>query len=117
MIGHLDLVTKFCELTGRTLSLEYRDIAETAVETLSRYDIPFEINTGAIARGYRTSPYPSEQLLRCIKKCGGNIVFSSDCHDRQALDCGFEQAARLAADCGFERYTVFGAAGRTYLPL
>ena len=117
IIGHLDLLTKFREQTGRVLSPEYWDIAEAAVRTLSNYDIPFEINTGAMAKGYRTTPYPDERLLRCIRKCGGSIVINSDCHDRTKLNYGFAQAAKLAVDCGFNGHIVLTGQGRLSLPL
>ena len=53
----------------------------------------FEVNTGAISRGYRTSPYPQMEFLRELHICGFCAVITSDCHDAEKLDCGFELAA------------------------
>ena len=61
-----------------------------------------EVNTGAIARGYRTQPYPGEAMLRRIAECGGRIIFTSDCHNSDYLDCAFGEAAQLARACGFK---------------
>ncbi len=102
ILGHLDLITKFNEgdrffpTTGR-----YLDAAAAAIETLAKTDILFEINTGAISRGYRTAPYPSAPLLKLIREKGGRILLTSDCHHADALLCAFDQAAELAKSCGF----------------
>ena len=63
----------------------------------------FEINTGAMAKGYRTVPYPSESILKKIKKGGGKIIISSDTHSVDTVDYAFKDAMRLAEICGFER--------------
>ena len=51
--------------------------------------------TGAIARGYRTSPYPDPFLLRAMQDAGVKLMLNSDCHDRRFLLCGFDQYAHL----------------------
>ncbi|MBQ3596648.1 MAG: histidinol-phosphatase [Clostridia bacterium] len=104
-IAHLDLVTKFNEKLGVTLTEEYFNYAYKAVDRLVTYGIPFEINTGAIARGYRTSPYPHVNLLKRINQAGGKIIINSDCHNKDFLDCHFVEAEKLAQSAGFtERY-------------
>lgn len=102
ILGHLDLITKFNEgdrlfpTTGR-----YFDAAAAAIESLAQTGVLFEINTGAISRGYRTAPYPSAALLRFIREKGGRILLSSDCHHADALLCAFEASTTLAKSCGF----------------
>ena len=58
IIGHFDLITKFNE--GEALFSEsdprYIRAATEAVDRLLTAGVPFEINTGAISRGYRTAP-------------------------------------------------------------
>lgn len=102
ILGHLDLITKFNE-DDRLFSTggRYFDAAVSAIESLVKTGILFEINTGAISRGYRTSPYPSGSLLRIIREKGGQILLSSDCHHADALLCAFDSAAALAKSCGF----------------
>ena len=50
----------------------------------------FEINTGAMARGYRTTPYPGPILRRAIARKGGTFILSSDCHRKEQLLYGLE---------------------------
>lgn len=82
IIGHLDLITKFNE--GYKYFDEthprYVKAYKSAVDALVKYNKPFEINTGAISRGYRTFPYPSMQIIQYIKDKGGKFILSSDSH-------------------------------------
>lgn len=67
----------------------------------------FEVNTATIAREYRTRPYPSTKLLEAFHDMRFGAVISSDCHNGQFLDCGFEKARDILALCGFkERYVL-----------
>ncbi len=108
IIGHFDLITKFNE--GEAMFSEsdprYVDAYRAALIKLIPYNKPFEINTGAMARGYRSVSYPSKQILQDIYNMGGSIAISSDCHDKAALDYGFDEAASLAKSCGFKRFMV-----------
>lgn len=104
IIGHIDLVSKFSEELGFSESNRFLASAEKAVKKLIPFGKPFEINTGAMARGVRSIPYPSPEILKMIKENGGRIIISSDCHDKKYLDFAFEQAQRLAIDCGFTEY-------------
>ena len=100
MIGHFDLVTKFNE--GNVLFSEshprYREAAESAAKKLISAGVPFEINTGAMAKKLRTSPYPAPWLCDFISANGGRFILSSDCHSRQLLDFCFEEIISLAND-------------------
>lgn len=107
IIGHFDLITKHCEKENffDTESKEYRDYALSAAHALKGKIPFFEVNTGAISRKNRTSPYPQKFILKELKALGFGAVISSDCHDKNYLDCGFEDARKLLAECGFdERY-------------
>ena len=61
----------------------------------------FEINMGAMSRGYRTSFYPATNLLHLLKKENAPIILSSDCHNTQALDAYFDQTKDILRDVGF----------------
>ncbi len=101
MIGHFDLVTKFNE-SDRLFSTESPDYIgawQSAADSLLRRSIPFEINTGAIARGCRKTPYPSYDIAKYVSDNGGSLVFSSDCHDAEYLDCGYETCLPLYDGC------------------
>lgn len=107
ILGHFDLITKNLEIAPLfdTESAEYKKAAVEAIDALSGKIPFFEVNTGAIARGYRRSPYPTLDLIKEFKKRGFGAAISSDCHDGNFLDCGFEQARELLRAGGFtERY-------------
>lgn len=113
IIGHFDLFTKFNE-GGRLFdegSPRYRKAALEALEAVMEQDVIFEINTGAISRGYRTAPYPSPFLLRAIREKGGRVCVTSDSHSARTITCAFPQAARLARECGFRETWLLGSGG------
>ena len=113
IVGHLDLVTKFNE-GGRLFdenSPRYRTAALSAVEALLKRDVIFEVNTGAMARGYRSVPYPAPLLLRAIRQGGGRICITGDSHSAGSLLYGYRQAADLAASCGFREVMVLTGEG------
>lgn len=113
IVGHFDLPTKFNERAALydTASKPYRDAAFAAMETLNAADKIFEINTGAISRGWRSSPYPSEELLRHLHSLGGRVLISSDAHSADAMTCAFDRAEALAKACGFTELWQFNGHG------
>ena len=117
IIGHFDLVSKFSEKNGYGESPRFLSSAEKAVKALVPYGLPFEINTGAMARGVRSVPYPSPEILKKIKKHGGEIMLSSDCHDKNYLDFAFDKAAALARETGFTRAAVIKNGKTEYVKL
>lgn len=101
-IGHFDLLSKFNEDGAFFTEDEaYLTLAFDAVDALCAQNAVFEINTGAMRRGYRSAPYPSFAILRRLREKGARIILSSDCHDPGALCYGFEDAAALARRAGF----------------
>lgn len=103
IVGHFDLFTKFNEGNRLfdTADPRYRGPALEALDALLEKDVIFEINTGAISRGYRTTPYPNPCFLRRIREKGGRVAVTSDSHSAASLLCAYDQAFHLAADCGF----------------
>ena len=55
----------------------------------------FEINTGAISRGYRTTPYPAPDQIEYIRSRGGVLILSSDRHAAGTICSGFGEFAYL----------------------
>ena len=93
VIGHFDLVTKFNE-NGKFFDVtneRYRAAWKRAADTLLPYDIPFEVNTGVIARGYRSEPYPALEIADYIRKKGGKLILSSDAHRKENIAFQFEK--------------------------
>lgn len=97
ILGHIDLVTKFSERMNWNFESNswYRDAAITALECAIKHDKFIEVNTGAISRGYRTTPYPAPFLLKRIKELNGRVILSSDCHNKNNLDCYFKESLDL----------------------
>ena len=104
ILGHIELVMKFNEAQDLIDDADPRYLgpALECAELAARSGRLVEVNTGAIARGYRSQPYPGEAMLRRIHECGGRIMLSSDCHNSDYLDCRFPEAAALAKACGFQ---------------
>ena len=112
-IGHFDLVTKFNQ-DDRLFSTCYDDYIQPALEAMDKllqYNLPFEINTGAMSRGYRKEPYPSEFLLRELHSRGGRIIINSDAHSRNTICHEYEKAAGLAYACGFREHCILTSDG------
>ena len=91
IVGLFDLITKFNE--GNRYFDEnacwYKEAALKALRKVAEHKPIFEINTGAMARGYRSRPYPADFLLEEIHKIGCPVVLNSDCHDKMYLNHEF----------------------------
>ena len=74
-----------------------------------------EINPGAVARGYRKTPYPSRDLLQELHKRGARVTVSSDAHTAGEIAFGFAEAERLAHECGFTEYWIYD--GSAFAPV
>lgn len=102
IVGHFDIVTKFNE--GGVLFDEsdprYRKYALDALDALLERDALFEINTGAVSRGHRKTPYPSPMLLHRIAEKRGRVTLSADAHSKAHLLSEFEPALQIARAAG-----------------
>jgi len=119
IIGHFDLIRKFDEQGAMfdEAHPRYRAAVLGALDALAPGRPIFEINTGAIARGWRKTPFPSLWILREIRARGCPIALGSDCHDKNFLDCGLDDAAALAREAGFRGQVVLTGAGWAEVPL
>ena len=92
IIGHFDLVNKFNEGCKFFDVKHPRYVAAytKALDKLLKTGRPFEINTGAISRGYRTEPYPHADILKIIKERGGKLILSSDAHHEKNVAYQFD---------------------------
>lgn len=119
IVGHFDLISKNCELAPLFDETDerYQKYALDCFYALKEKIPVFEVNTGAIARGYRTTPYPRAFLLKEMAKTGVGITLASDCHDNELLSCGFDDALRLCAECGVKELQIFTKGGFKGIPL
>lgn len=113
IVGHFDLITMNNEGGQRfdEGDRRYRRAALEALEAVMERDVIFEINTGAMSRGYRSTPYPSLFLLRAIRERGGRICIASDSHSTATITHAFPRAAELAESCGFREAWVLAKTG------
>ena len=102
IVGHFDLLTKFNggDRFFDETSPKYRGYALDALDALIDKDLIFEINTGAISRGYRREPYPADFILRRIVERGGRIMINSDSHASDTILGYFPEALEYARSCG-----------------
>ena len=101
IIGHFDLVTKFIE-QDPAFDLRhprYVKAWQAAADRLLETGKPFEVNTGAMSRGYRTSPYPSEEIRQYLLSRGGRLLLSSDAHAKENIAFGFDLPGSGWMDC------------------
>lgn len=93
IIGHFDLITKFNdqEPLFDESHPRYEAAWKKALDTLLLLQVPFEINTGAISRGYKALPYPAPRILGYIRDRGGKTIMTSDSHQKETLCFAFDQ--------------------------
>ena len=108
IVGHFDLVSKHAENVCffDTESREYQSAALEALHTVSETHRVFELNTGAIGRGYRKTPYLAPFLMRELKALGCGLVISSDCHDKRNLAVYYPEAVEYAKSFGFSELLI-----------
>jgi len=116
IVGHFDLITKFDEPAPffNPESPRYKRAARTAMEALVAAGKIFEVNTGAISRGYRTAPYPSKELLQQLHEMGGRVTVSADAHHVSGVACAFDKAEQLIKACGFREILILE--GKEFVP-
>ena len=105
IIGHFDVLTKHFDKTPiiDCKHPRYLNAAKKAIEKLANENVLFEINTGAISRGYKKNPYPSIELLKYIKEQNGKIIITGDCHKKDKLLDNYETAILYAKSAGFNK--------------
>ncbi len=104
IVGHFDLITKYSERHPELIdtdSAAYRSAALEALHALRESFDLFEVNTGAIGRGYKKHPYPAPFILKELKALGAKLVITSDCHKMEFLDTGLKEARSLLSSLGF----------------
>ena len=109
IVGHFDLLTKFNEKYHYLdeSDSKYQAIALEALDAVMESDVLFEINTGAISRGWRTAPYPAPFILKHIAAQRGRVILNSDAHAKESLLCEFENTCEYAKACGVSELWVY----------
>lgn len=92
IIGHFDLIVKYNSDSSLFDTNHPRYIAawQAAADAIIKTSAVVEINTGGIARGHVKHQYPSEEIIDYFKAHGKKMIFSSDCHNKDFLLCGYD---------------------------
>ena len=119
IVGHFDLLTKFDERAAifDTGDPRYIKAGLEALDALLEKDLIFEVNTGAMSRGYRTTPYPAPIFLRRIAEKRGNVILSSDAHNKDALTYGFDKAIQIMKASGIGSVLTMTPSGWKNIPI
>lgn len=109
IVGHLDLVSKHSEKQPLfdINRFEYKSLAIEALREIVQKCNVLEVNTGAISRSYRKTPYPARFLLEEIKRLKAKVVFSSDCHNMEYLDCYYNESMEMLKSVGINEIAIF----------
>lgn len=104
IVGHFDLITKYDEMDIQYFlnNKEYLSLASNYLDKASDCDVIFEVNTGAMGRGIRKTPYLGEELLYILKKKGSKIILSSDSHSVDTLNFYFGEMEYILKNTGFK---------------
>ena len=113
VVGHFDIISKNNSLGNffDASSREYLSYGFEAIHALKNKVKIFEVNSGAIARGYSSAPYPSKEFLNEFKLCGYLPIITSDCHDKSFLDCHYNESKELLKEAGFSSMAVLTQTG------
>lgn len=107
IVGHLDLVGKFNEHNEYfdPNDKKYLNLVFGAIDAIieKRPDIVFEVNTGAISRGYRTTPYPDIPVLKYLAKNGARLMLNSDTHAADTIDYAYDVAIEHCKSAGINK--------------
>lgn len=109
MVGHFDVITKFGIMPEQ--DAKYREIARNALARVLKTCKYVEMNTGAIARGWREVPYPMPYLLDTLRELGGEVVLNADSHHKDNLIYWFDEAVELLKAHGFDHINMFNGTG------
>ena len=104
-VGHFDVITKFSLMPEEDDG--YRKIATEALKEILKHCPYLEMNTGAISRGWRKTPYPAAYLLDAVKEYGGQILLGADSHHKDNLTFHFDESVQLLKENGFDHICVF----------
>lgn len=119
IVGHFDLLRKFSEKDVRFFRCTpfFQDCALAALERLVKADKIFEVNTGAIAKGWRTVPYPAPWLLKELRARNARILVSSDAHSPAAINYAFAEMEDMLKEMGFRERWELTKSGFSPVPM
>ncbi len=112
ILGHPDLVKKFCHRPGGDLRRFY----EPAIEAIAVSGCAIELNTAGWHKPCAEA-YPAADFLELARAAGIPLVISSDAHAPQEIGRDFDKAIALAKAAGYTETTLFDRGKRCNEPL
>ena len=108
ILGHIDLVTKYSEREAffDETSPRYYRAALEALHTADASATLLELNTGAMSRGWRTTPYPAPFILKEWRGMGGKIIITADTHSPKTILYGYDAAIEAAKAAGYRESVI-----------
>ena len=104
-VGHFDLLTKFEEKAPHLYRLDSPEYKKMALDALyavrKRFEL-FEVNSGTLGRGYKSSPYPAPFILDAMRDAKCKLILTTDCHNKSYLNCGFDTSLDYIKAHGFD---------------
>ena len=119
ILGHLDIIVKL-NTEGRYFdesSPWYRRMEKQAALFAASSGAIIEVNTGGLARGHRSFPYPSANILYELARLGAPVTITSDAHEAGAIDYGFDIALSALREAGFTSVMRFEGGAFESIPL
>ncbi len=119
IVGHIDIYSKLNERHHifDESSKEYRDFVLGYIDKIAKTGKIFEVNTGAMAKGYRKAPYPAPFILKRLLELKVPIILSSDSHSVSTLCYAFEETEKMLRDMGFREQMRLTDRGFVSVPL
>ena len=107
IVGHFDVITKFNEREYfyDVNSSRYKEAVFASLDALKNGPVAFEVNTGAISRGYRTTPYLEDYMLDRIVGMGKGLIITPDTHSADTLVAAMDDCAKGLSEKGYPYLT------------
>jgi histidinol-phosphatase (PHP family) len=112
IIGHADLVKKFCFYPDRDCSRIFDRFLRAAAAS----ETAIELNTAGLRKDCREI-YPARHLLRMAYERGVRITFGADAHAPAEVGMNFAEAIQLAKAVGYRHWNRYTARQHTYARL
>lgn len=105
IVGHLDLIRKNNKNQRYFNETEdwYKEEVFKTLQEIKKAGAILEVNTGAIARGYLATPYPSIWILKKCNELDIPITLNSDGHSPENLDAFFDESLNMLRYAGYKQ--------------
>lgn len=113
LFAHFDLIKKQ-NRDGRLYDPDDRRLIDAEFDALDgvfQSGAILEVNTGGMARGYISEPYPDQRILRRWNSLGGRVIAGSDCHFAPLIAFGFDRLPEYLRCAGFSTAWRLGGEG------